>query len=531
MTDNTTCSITGYDGCILPKYTEHGECILHCSKKEAQNDYHRSSAMLDEFKKQLIVYIADSIVKSSQEEIVHDEIYKYFGISSSIKIMEASRVRLVATKLKESTIVFNFIAFPVRDGRDNWDYEPILKKIGKIHFNYCKFYLSHLDLKESQCFFQDCEFFDNWYIQDYALLQNQSNVIYQMCTFHEGTSAAGREVQEERLSLTNSQFSDCKFGKELVLEYVDVAVPLFNNGDYFEGSVEFLKVYHCTFEKRFTFNKYSIDTVNMQSSVFSGKFEFRKNLVQEMEITNCNYKDIAAFYESSFVKFKIEQGIFEDFAGFEGSSFGQKWTEANKKLVARFEYVTFKNEVNFRNTHFNDGLDIAHANFDSEPKFLNAEIDITFTTRETFRSIKHSFDSIGNYLDANKYFALEMKKYKKELENPGSRKQEKILFWFNEKISDFGQDYWRPIRIFLYSALVYFVLYLGYEYRWLYIINPTISETATLVSKYANMFALSIMPFKKMLTEGMEFISLIFYIWYSILIWQTIVAVKRHTRR
>jgi len=531
MPDSSICSISDYQGCKLPKHKNYNECILHCSKEEAAKDYAMAHADLDEFRKKLIEYIANIVVKSREDELEHNDIYRYFGISSSIRKIEPSKIKLVEKKLKESTIVFNNIAFPVRDERDNEDYEPILNKLGKIHFNYCKFYLSWLDIKEAECFFQDCEFFSNWYIHNYEVLPNQSNVIYQMCTFHEGVSAAGRKPQEERLSLTNSQFSDCNFGKELVLEYVDVKVPLFNNGDYFHGQTNFLKVYHCVIEDRFVINQYCIKTVSFQSSVFKSKFEFRDNCIKEFISDNCNYEDIANYYKSSFEHIKIIKGIYEDFCVFEGCHFGKKDLKADKSLRTDFEYVTFKSEVNFRNTKFYDGLDIQHANFTKEPKFLNAKIDNTYTSRETFRSIKHSFDSIGNYLDANKYFALEMKKYKEELEAPNSRKQEKVLFWFNEKISDFGQDYWKPLRIFLYSSIIYFVLYLGYEYRWLYNINPEFSKVATLISKYANMFALSIMPFKKMLTEGMEFISLLFYIWYSILIWQIIVAVKRHTRR
>ena len=48
---------------------------------------------------------------------------------------------------------------------------------------------------------------------------------------------------------------------------------------------------------------------------------------------------------------------------------------------ADYEYVTFKSEVNFRNTKFYDGLEIQHANFTKEPKFLNTEIDSTYTRR------------------------------------------------------------------------------------------------------------------------------------------------------
>ena len=141
MSETNTCSISGYKECTLPKHDEYDECVLHCSKEKAQKDYHMSMEMLDEFKKQLIVYIAHSIIKDDTvSEVEYDDIYKYFGISNSIRKTEAGKLKLVEKKLKESTVVFNFIAFPVRDGRDNWDYEPIMNKLGGIHFNYCKFY-------------------------------------------------------------------------------------------------------------------------------------------------------------------------------------------------------------------------------------------------------------------------------------------------------------------------------------------------------------------------------------------------------
>lgn len=37
------------------------------------------------------------------------------------------------------------------------------------------------------------------------------------------------------------------------------------------------------------------------------------------------------------------------------------------------------------------------------------------TDRETFRIIKHSFDAVGNHIEANKYFAHEMQACRREL--------------------------------------------------------------------------------------------------------------------
>lgn len=531
MKDSSICSNDAYGGCNLPKYKDYDECILHCTKEQAQKDYHMSMQTLDDFKKQLIVYIANSIIKSNSKEFEHDDIYKYFGVSSSIKQNELSKIKIIEDKLKNTTVVFNFIAFPVRDSRDDWDYKIVLNKLGKIHFNYCKFYLPYLEIENTQCFFQDCEFYDNWSIKNYNLLTNQSNVIYQMCKFHNGISAAGSKPQDERLQLTESQFSDCDFGKELVLEYVDIKVPLFNNRGHYKGSAKYLKVYHCNIDSRFVLNQYSIDNIEMQSSIFSDKFELKSNCSKEFSIDNCNFDSIADFYDSSFEKFNIRKSIFSNFTGFEECKFGNKEKLDKEDFISKFEYVTFLNKINFRNTTFNNGLDVAHANFTEEPSFLNAEIEPLYTTRETFRSIKHSFDSIGNYLDANKYFALEMKKYKEELTINKGKKTEKLIFWLNENISDFGQDYSKPLRLFIYSTILFYLITLGFEYRHFLINDPNIYDSVKSFYLAVNSFALTIMPFKNLLAKNIEFISLFFSLWYSILIWQTLVAVKRFTRR
>ncbi|WP_404419571.1 hypothetical protein [Marinospirillum sp.] len=87
---------------------------------------------------------------------------------------------------------------------------------------------------------------------------------------------------------------------------------------------------------------------------------------------------------------------------------------------ATFEYVTFHTHATFRGAKFLGGLDLDRANFSDEANFLGVDVDggdVSKTTRETYRLIKHSFDSIGNHLEANKFFAKEMDKYHKELDS------------------------------------------------------------------------------------------------------------------
>ena len=123
-----------------------------------------------------------------------------------------------------------------------------------------------------------------------------------------------------------------------------------------------------------------------------------------------------------------------------------------------------------------------------------------------------------------------MSKYKQVL-NEKPLNQEKLIFWLNEKTSNFGQSYLLPIFWIVFFSVIYYLLVLGHESNLLYELVPTANEVISSVSNVFNGIAANIIPFKKLLREGMEFISLVFYVIFASLIWQTIVAVKRHTRR
>ncbi|WOQ95323.1 hypothetical protein R4533_14805 [Vibrio cholerae] len=101
----------------------------------------------------------------------------------------------------------------------------------------------------------------------------------------------------------------------------------------------------------------------------------------------------------------------------------------------------------------------------------------------------------------------------------------------NEKTSDFGQSYLLPIFWMFVFSVIYYLLILGHESNLLYNLVPSANKLIASVSNAVNGIAANIIPFKKLLREGMEFVSLLFYVIFASLTWQTIVAVKRHTRR
>ncbi|EOW9499008.1 hypothetical protein ACOCGS_003564, partial [Vibrio cholerae] len=224
------------------------------------------------------------------------------------------------------------------------------------------------------------------------------------------------------------------------------------------------------------------------------------------------------------------KNIFSDFVGFEKCKFAALQGISELNQISVFRYVTFLSFTNFRNATFSQGLDLEDTNLKEAPNFLNINLLSNNTNRETLRIIKHSFDKIGNHIEANKFFVLEMKKYKQEL-SVRPINQERLILLLNEKTSDFGQSYLLPIFWMFVFSVIYYLLILGHESNLLYNLVPSANKLIASVSNAVNGIAANIIPFKKLLREGMEFVSLLFYVIFASLTWQTIVAVKRHTRR
>jgi len=509
------CNVTAYKKCTLPKHKNNDECILHCSKEGMMSNYHKSWEDLDLFKEKLFEYILESIFANKKEE----EAFNKSVVSAYLQGQELTS-EFLESKIKDITIVFNYIAFPVYDGRDEWDYTPLLQRLGKIHFNYCKFYVPWIELLETEVFFQDCEFYDSWNLQNYEMLQNVDNVIYQCCDFSEDISCSD-------IILKNSQFQDCKF-QGIELRTTTFEEPLFINSKSFRGDISRLILDNCTHKKEFVLKHINIGYFDIDKSIFNSKFEMLKVVVEDMKIVYVHFKDLMECFNCTFREFYVYKTTYEDFVSFEFSVFGSY--DLKESVCAKFEYVTFLSFVNFRSTFFNGGLLLSRANFKEYPNFLYADINSSNTDVETFRIIKHSFDKIGNTTEANKYFALEMDKQKKETlfwQNP----EKKIILFLNLIFSRYGESYLLPL-VWIFIITIFYTLTIDFVQTFTIVdITPKYHSQIEVIVNELNNVAKNIIPYKKFLRSGMEFISLIFLLLYSVFIYHFIVAVKRKTKR
>jgi len=516
------CSCTD---CDLDTWREYDKCVLHCPKNDYSNDWNDGtlSSFYDEFKK----YIIDSVKKS----------HKYIddmNAKLTIEELEANNIdKENFDAFEEYQIVPRNIMFPTRDDRDYFDYFHLLDCFGKVWFIGCEFYLSDLELARARVFFQDCIFLNDWYLYDYSILKNRDNVIYQTCKFNKLISAYSRE--DDIYILSYSQFDyTCIFYQGLELDFVHFKEPLFNTNqeNYQENyAIKYIKFEYCIFEKKLELINCKIDTLYMNKNTFEDKFECKFNLIQKFTIDDSNFTELVDFYKTEFIEFKIYKSIFEKFVGFEECRFGK--SKGDNKYIAIFEYATFLDFTNFRNTKFLSGLNMEKINLKEYPNFLGSFVEFQNTNRETFRILKYSYDKIGNHIQANKYFSLEMKKHKVELKDKLIKGylQEKFIFWINEKMSNFGQSFIRPIGLIVFFSIMYGLIIYGNEHTWLMDISPKVSEILNTIVQGLNYPLKEFRPLEKILKKDYEFMSLIFNIIFSVLTWQTIVAVKRYTKR
>lgn len=328
--------------CDIACFQDNDQCVLHCQKHDYSTDW-RSGSILRLFHVELINYIAKYMLnfKSSLPmNIDFDLIVEY--------LKSGHGTNEVVDFCKSETIVFTLVFFPCHDDRDSFNYMPVLEKIGGIHFNYCKFTATSIDLPEVEVFYQDCEFFQYWSIYNSKILENVDSIIYQACTFNENVDITSSYGQNRIID--NSIFSDCIFKGKLEIMGVQFKSSIFNNTPRIELKINFIKINKCVFDEKFILNNLVSKVLLITDTEFKSKVELKENNIDEFEINNSNFHGLFDTYDSSFGTFTCFKSIFKDFVGFEMCKFSVN--ENNNEAI--FKYTTFLSFTSFRDTIFHN---------------------------------------------------------------------------------------------------------------------------------------------------------------------------------
>ncbi len=317
-----------------------------------------------------------------------------------------------------------------------------------------------------------------------------------------------------------SRFNILSFKNCIFLDYIDLSSFFYAKN---------LQIKNCIFH----------ENVDIQTIIHQEQFIFQKNSVlKEINFFNIEFKSICFFVENNIDKLTFYGVRFDDNAIFSDSKI---------------------EDLSFRNTFFR-----------KETNFLDIKLS-KVRSRETARIIKDSFEQQNNIIEANKFYALEMKEREKELER--DLKEDKNIFeWLVFKVhglsSNHSQDwllalFWIVIFTMNYSFLnfisqnnennlVFFslismiVLYAVADSLNDYIddklVHFSIMITFTSIyyllygftSKdfYLKTFSNNLNPFSIM-TElsKLDFSTMIYKITIAYLIYQLIVSIRQNTRR
>ncbi|ALF59452.1 hypothetical protein [Psychrobacter urativorans] len=534
-----TCT---FQGCTNNKFAPHEECALHCVKSNYQDD--KLKGVLSEFYDLLKIYIADFLATTSAS--TSSTIHSLFSSSpSSYKrdlgidfpqmirdsdLNDEETRNLIRRTNTYDLIILSNIHFPDRKSRDSFDYFKLLKLFSGIHLIDCHLYIGDWQVEDVSFFFEECVFY-NWFdITPITMLSNDTNCLFSECEFK-------TKVRVSRIETNNifedSLFSGCSFKNLLRLENsVFKKEPFLElNEQSFVNTT--LEIFNCTFEGVVKLNKIAVRSLQINDTNFLSSFEITNMKVESFLCINTEMQGVFNAFESHFSYAKFERVKFYDVADFENAEFGEadKIVIASYPVTAIFRFVTFMTASNFKKVNFYYGLDFENVDLREQPNFLKSNINPYNTNRETFRIIKYSFDSRGNTLEANRFFVQEMKAFKSELKAYGS-KRDVVVYYMNDLMSEFGGNYVRPI-VWLIISLILYTMLLSFHDCYFDNYNYFLHPYFNTLSVYANSAARNFLPFSRFLESksGFEFISLLFYIWFAILIWQIVVAVKRHTQR
>ena len=145
---------------------------------------------------------------------------------------------------------------------------------------------------------------------------------------------------------------------------------------------------------------------------------------------------------------------------------------------------------------------------------------------------------MGNRIEANAFFALEMDAYRRELrENRRGKRSyipgaEEFLLLLNALISRHGQSYGRPLVWLLGTAALFALQQANWPHRWV-ALPACLANWLVPVGELLNAWAKGLVFFEPLYAKFkcQEALILLVAVLLSTFTWHLLVAVRRHNRR
>ncbi|WP_029935158.1 hypothetical protein [Thiomicrospira pelophila] len=366
-------------------------------------------------------------------------------------------------------------------------------------------------------------------VNDIARKHAKDSQIFRDCTFTSCLVVDHNLTDENLLNLFGGLIVECEFNS-LVVRGIRVKNQLImvtsdKDDPDKRSKAENITLSDVTFESDFELSRMEVDSFSLSNCVFLAKVDCKFLHSKMFLISDCQCEfsfNLDGLYAD---KLMISQTSFNHFCSIKGANLG----------VLNVSQASFHYSLDASGVDIQECLTLHGAVFNQPSNFLG----ITFTEsalkqidRETFRIIKHSFDAVGNHIEANRFYAYEMEAYRRELNQPGQGVfWEKLLLGFNKAVSDHGQSYWKPVAWILGALVVLKTLHFVQQENWLYQVCEPCNPCFECLDYFFNGFVKEIPLFKHLTIPGIEFLSLLIGLFISAFIWQALVVFRRHVKR
>lgn len=359
----------------------------------------------------------------------------------------------------------------------------IFELFKKVTFENCIFNVNEIDIVTSYCF-NKCIFENNKVIQLYIHKDVVSEeIVFMHSEFKNYIKINSIEniIKTEIFSEINvSLFYGCKI-IGLEANYIK-----FNKYLFYEKEMRItsrqknivsgkLKLSNCEFIRSFVLDNSEniLDSLILRESNFlkNAKVKIQLCQIKRMDLHNTKFQDLADFYKTQFIvsvdfgKTDFEMiSVFSEVEFFCDVDF--KYTKFLGRCIFRDAIIHKNCKLNLRDTIFADEVNFLDVSGHKRKKvgniFVGEISDIKVRNRETARVIKNSFEHQNNIIEANRFYALEMRERTKEMKfftkDNDNSSFEKFIFLFH-KISSNHSQAW-SLSLFWIFLITYFFSYL-----------------------------------------------------------------------
>lgn len=508
---------------------------------------------------------------------------------SGIALLDLFYKELTAYSFNKSSL--SFINFPEDSSQR---FNEFISSFNKIRFGSCSFH-NNIGYSDNIEFFQNCIFYKAVII---GRRKEDNHSYFNNCTFKGRIN--NYQEKKSKIDINGNIFNKCLFevDSDNLLEHIHFKKAKFT-GEIFTNIKKLTRIYFddCEFNIKFSLSKIlSIEELIINNSIFNKGFSlYNIQKINFLNINDTKVNDISSinycknidklFFKLNIVNskdFLIENTNIIDSDFYKTEFLGNvSFYKTNFLELVTFNETLFSKKVNFQHTKLKDKVSFRNSKFEAELNLIDSIIDKNanfldiklsefkkLSNRETARIIKNSFEQENNIIEANRFYALEMKEREKEL-NLIKNPFEWLVFKFHGLSSNHSQNW--LLALFWIINLTFSINYLSYEFicenRILHLIDRSLMSVGCIffvgyiISKfkdeYINLslfittiftyliyrnsyigdsdlkeFSTLINPFAIMTKgEDLTFGTLVFKILISYLIYQLIISIRQNTRR